>query len=557
MTELDLMEGVSDNALIIASDTVRDVGMDTLNASLGKLAEDTLIPKDARYSLELSREDCESIFGSLKQLAKAEMTSGNRHCVSLNMSGHKIKYWVEAQLLKVPSKEPTAGDKEPLCKNQMIRAKITITHANGRQTEMVVKLSRDRNGYYWLGIQANPTSLLNRYNAFAVALPGRGRHSERRLFQKIAFAVLRRIVRSVRPNFEWHEETQKRIKDLAFRICPAQVFTFLPTYPRTPEQVMGYLRCCYGTPYKAGHLGYRLLCDDLGIEVQTRGVPGSLQTVLFLFRKSGRIAWSVSFYDKLAKAKSDAEAIKAEVGDADVIAFLMSAVRIDVTIHADGQSEMYHEAGFGTRENSSITAAEYCEAIRAMDEGRGLSGKKFVRWMLDFIFEEKLKFWALIRYSPKKLEKAREKLEAYNKEAAEGFAEWRLKGFEHIPSEDIDSVSFVQFMEKHAQAAVTRDVARRSRQKIMDMGLDPDIPLRAYDAFYNQTYVWDLEDRERHRLAEALESGDDATVARLQRRSRQRSVEVIKEIRSTFGSMIEAAHAPANTLGVEYLATAK
>ena len=549
MTDLDLMDGISENALIRASDTVRDIGMDTLNASLGKLAEDTLIPKNARYSLELSREDCEGILVALKTLAYGERPTDSRHCVSLSMSGHKIQYWIETQLLKVPSKEPPAGDHEPLCKNQAIRAKFTITHANGRQTEMVVKLSRDRNGYYWLSIQANPTSLLNRYNAFAVALPGRGRHSERKLFQRIAFAALRRIVRSIQPNFEWHEETQRRIKALAFRVCPAQVFTFLPTYPRTPEQVMAFLRCCYSTPYNAGQLGFRQLCDDLGIEVQTRGPPGSLQTVLFLFRKAGRVAWSVSFYDKLAKAKSDAEAIKAEVGDADVIAFLMSAVRVDVTIHEDGQRDMYHEAGLGTRENSKVTAAEYCEAIKAMDEGRGLSGKKFVRWMLDFIFAEKLKFWALLRYSPKKLEKARAKLEAYKPEVAAGFVEWQRKGFEHIPSDDVDSVSFVQFMEKHATACVSRDVARRARQKLTEIVLDPDIPLRAYDAFYNQTYIWDLEDSERHSLAEALEAGDDTTVARLQRRSRHRSIELIKEIRSTFGSMIEAAHAPANTLG--------
>ena len=66
--------------------------MDTLNASLGKLAEDTLIPKDARYSLELSREDCEGILASLKQLAKGEKTAGKGHCISLTLSGHKIKY---------------------------------------------------------------------------------------------------------------------------------------------------------------------------------------------------------------------------------------------------------------------------------------------------------------------------------------------------------------------------------------------------------------------------------------------------------------------------------
>lgn len=550
MIELDLTNDPAKTNLIVAGDTVRDIGMDMLSASLGKLSEDSLIKNTSSYSMQLAPEDCKGVFDGLQKLVRECQRTGQSQLVGYKAGSVKIAYSVEVSMLKEPAGRD-ASENDPLGKNQMLKVRIVIWHANGRQTEIVVKLNRDRNGYYWLGVIGNPTSLLNKYNAFAVALPNASLHAERRILQRVPFLALRRIIRSVLPTFEWHRDTKQRIKDLAFRNCPAQVFTFMPTLPRKPEQIMGYMRSTYSIPYKAGKHDYRLLCDDLNIEVQTRGQVGELQTLLFLFRKGGRIAWSVSFYNKLAKAEADAEAIKTAVADKKTLEFLAYAVRVDITIHEDGQRDMYHEAGFGTREKAKATADEYCRAIRAMDSGQGLSGKKFVRWMLDFIFDEKLKFWSLLRYSPKRIDKARRLLEPYNKEAAAAFVEWYQKGFEFIPSGDLDGISFVQFLEEHAMTRVSRDVARRSRQKLLAMQLDPDIPLRAYDAFYNQTYVWDLEDGDRHKLAKALEAGNDKAVGLLQQAGRLNSVEVIKEIRSAFGKMIEAAHTPANTLGAQ------
>ena len=181
--------------------------------------------------------------------------------------------------------------------------RLVIWHKNKRQTEMQVKLSRDTNGNYWLGVLANPTSRLNGYNAFAVALADTKWHAERRRFVRVPFIVLRRIVQSVDPRFKWHPDTARRIKDLGFRNCPAQVFTYLLTSPFTPQQIMGYMRCVYSTPYKVDGDNSILLCDDLDIEMHCKRGKDGVQTLLFIFRKSGRIVFSVNFYDKFAKAR--------------------------------------------------------------------------------------------------------------------------------------------------------------------------------------------------------------------------------------------------------------
>ena len=85
----------------------------------------------------------------------------------------------------------------------------------------------------------------------------------------------------------------------------------------------------------------------------------------------------------------------------------------------------------------------------------------------------------------------------------------------------------------------------------MKMKLDPDIPLRAYSAFFNQTFVWQLTDEERHQLALALEAGDATAALALQQHSRSNSEAGALEIIDAFGKMIAGAHVPANTLGAD------
>ena len=539
----------SRTALITASDTVRDIGIDTLNASLGKLSGEEKSPKHGKFKLRMDAADCGAIIRALLKLADDQHRHNSPHLVTHRTREHEVKYEIETTILTLPLFDGRVIAEAPLKSGETVKIRLRVIHANSRYTDMTVKLTRDRHGHFWVGVLANPTALLSGYNAYAVAFPDTGRHAERRRFQRVPFAVLRRIVRSVVKTFDWHEATKQRIRDLAFRNSPAQLFTYLPTAPRTPADIMSYLRCAYSTPYRSDN-GFCLLSDDLGIEVHARKDPSGLQTLLFVFRKDGTVTWSVSFYDKLAKANRYAATINVKVGDADAIRFLRSALRVDITIHEGGQREMFHEATGKDRKDCAVTSAQYCESIKRMDQGLGQSKKKFVRWMLDYIFDDLLKFWSLLHYTPKRLEIARKKLAEYNADAAMGFAEWRDKGFMSATTDKGKRrpLSFVQFMQKGAKAEVTREVARRTRQKLLEMKLDPDLPLRAYNAFFNQTFIWDLTDKERHELAVAFEQRDVETAQALQQRSRSTSLDVAHEVIAAFGIMIESAHVPATTL---------
>jgi hypothetical protein len=381
-------------------------------------------------------------------------------------------------------------------------------------------------------------------------IPKTGKHLERRIMMRVLFGALRRIVRTADPTFEWHDDTKERIRKLAFRNCPAQVFTYLLTFPKTPAEFMSFLRCLLSVPYSDRKL-FRLLCDDLGIEVQSRSGPDGVQTLLLIFRKGGRVSWSVCFYDKLAKAKNDAEVIDKDVGDDSVLKFLKHALRVDITIHEYGQREMQLEAGIASSlADATITAAQYCRAIRAMDSEEGQSGQRFVRWMLNHVFGDLMKFWVLLSYTPKKLTKAEKLLEDYNPKVYAGFIEWREKGFEFADPDDSSegSVSFVQFIMKHAEQTVSHAVAKSARQKLLAIKLDPDVPIRAYDAFFAATFTWDLTDEDRHSLAVAYERDDHEAAAVIQKRGRQNSLEVRDEVTGALRKMIKTAHTPANTL---------
>jgi hypothetical protein len=538
------------NALIVASDTVRDIGYDTFNASMGKLSEKFNVTAKSKFSMKLCPADARSIAKALHKTAERCRARSEKHFVSHRISSHKISYKIDCIILAAPNAPTDFEGDDFLGKGETFKFKLLVSHENSRMTEMQVKINRDRNGFYWLSVLANPTSLLNAYNAHAIALPDTNKHAERRLIMRTSFYFLARVVTSIDSAFAWHPDTAQRIKDLAFRNCPAQVFTYLITAPKTPAGLMGFFRAILSVPYSDRKLHW-LLCDDLGIEVQSRRGPDGVQTLLLIFRKAGRIAWSVNFYDKLAKAADDAEMIHVKVGDKSVRDFLSRALRVDVTIHEAGQAEMHHEAKLSSRENASITCADYCRAIRVMDQGEGRSGKKFVRWMLDHIFGELMKLWSLLSYAPSRLKEVEKILEDYNDDAAAGFIEWYLNGFEYIdPDGDQKrSVSFMQFLEHHAERKVSRDIARRSREKLFAKNVDPDIRLRAYDAFFNQTFIWDLTDDDRHKLALANEAGDFEAAGKLQNRSRRNSVEVNKEITGALTKMIASAHTPANTLG--------
>jgi hypothetical protein len=541
-----------DGVLISRSDTKRDVGFDTLHATIGRLPPLGMEPGPTRtFKLELRPEDANSVRAALSKLATRFQKNQRAEPICHTSRGNRIRFQIETRVVAAPQTAPDGSDRDHLKRGERFKVELVIVHANARQTNFYVSLIRDSNGCYWLNVQANPTALLKGYNAFAVALPKVGRRAERRIMMRVPFAVLRQIVRSVEPEFEWQNDTKRRLKELAFRICPVQVFTYLVTHPRTPAQLMGFLRCVYSVPYSSGDVD-RLLCDDLSFQLMSVRGSDSLQTLLFEFRTGGRTASSVNFYDKLAKAKVDAAVIDAKVGGSKDLKFLRGAVRVDITLHDAALRDMSREANLSTREDASVTAAEYCRAIAEMDARCGKSGKRFVQWLLDYIIEDRLKLWAMLNYKPSRLDRAQSMLSGYNADAAAGFASWRNAGFEHFErsSRSRRTTSFVRFLEFHATPTLSRDVARRTREKLLAVKLDPDIPLRAYDAFFERTFAWDLPDNRRHELAVALEARDFAAVGQVLHVGRRNSVGRIRAITTALSEMIGSAHTPASTLGV-------
>lgn len=540
----------SHHALIRASDTNRDFGHDTANAALGRLSGDVATNSKSKQTLRLKAEDARAVVLAMEEMQREFTIKDKTRIVTHKTQENIIQYEIDCvRQSKAPDKAELSYG-EFMKKRETLKYKLKVTLENSRTTELHIAVTLNMNGFYWVSVRGNPTSLLNSYNAHAVAIPGLGIHSERRLMLRVLFAVLRRIVRSTHKGFDWHGETRQRIKDLSFRLCPAQVFTYILPGRKSPTQLLGFLRAVFSVPY-SNRLLHRLLHDDLGFEMQARGTLEGVQSLLFLFRKGGRIAWSVCLYDKLAKAANDAEMLNIDVGDESVGKFLSQALRVDVTVHEGGQREMQWEACINTREDALITAANYCRAISIMDKREGRSGKRFVHWLLDFVFGDLMKLWTLLAYVPSKLNEGRKLIEAYNADAAACFDEWREKGFEDFSGEGKARrrASFETFLINHAKRKVTRAIARKAHEILLSLKLDPDIPLRAYDAFYETTYAWDLPDQDRHRLAQAREAGDDKTVLAIQKLSRRNSVEINDEIRRSFVKMIKSAHTPANTLG--------
>ena len=260
---------------------------------------------------------------------------------------------------------------------------------------------------------------------------------------------------------------------------------------------------------------------------------------------------SINLYDKLEKAKIDAAVVGRPVGDEAVRDFLSRNIRVDITMHDAALRDLAKEAGLGKKTAISPTAAMFNEAVRKLNLGKGKSGKRFVQWLLQYAFDERLSFLRLLAYRPSLIGKARSMLADYNPDAATMFDEWTRLGFalrRKVEGAGWKSVSFEQFAEYHAECRLKRQPARTTRTKLLKIGLDPDIPLAAYDVLFEQSYHWNLSGQQRHKLAVARENGDDTTIARLTQRSRGNSEAVIAQVANLMAGMIEGAHVPAITV---------
>ena len=533
----------------------RGFGIDTTQTAIGRLPahEDT---EDQSLTLSLSE------FDQITELLTEACTATATKPVSLSTP------FKNANLLHKMRVRSTSDLSNSENLSVPREFEIDILCETTHHTRMIVRLQQDRNGSCWLNIRANPSSLINGYNAFAVAIEGVSARDELGRVLRLPFRVFAMLLREMNPVFRWEKETAKRIKKLLFKACPVQVFTYMDPTPFSSAQLLGFLRIVLSCPLGDGQGGsategrpgsaYGLLGDLLGIQIDARLVGGlTVQTLLLRIHRGGEQAVSANFYDKHAEATNEAAARNVIPGEAETRRFLSQNLRVDVTMHAPALRELQAEAGIARRGSAVLTAARFRRAIRVLDRGKGKSGKPFEQWLLNYIFDECLPLLRLLNYRPSLLDEVRAKL-AMGKNGAEMrspdglrssmlFDEWLARGFEF--ERDGRRLSFEQFAQHFANNRVSRQGARTIRNKAWAWGLDLDLPLVACNAIFNIRHVIDLDRADQHALAVAFEQCDSEALLRLTQISKANSGRTIADLSGALSTMIASAYVPAVLIG--------
>ena len=358
----------------------RDFGQDTLQAALGLLG--SAHQPTADYGLQLDERDCICIVRALDQLArKCRGNADFEQAVSSAPYGYRIKAHVNCHSPVALARDYPSVAAGKMKSGTDLAYTMLIRHARtGRRTQLVCSVRCDSNGKCWLNIRANPTSLLAGYNAHGLALEGRNEHSERGIFMRLPFAMLRMIAQSVDPNFKWQDKTASRIAELAFKIGNTQVFTYVKP-PISLSDYMSFLQCCYGIPFASPRHNYCSIATALRLKIMSEGHNGLIETLLvrrmagFVGGDADRGVVSICMYDKAAKARADAAAIDIEVGSAEAMEFLKQHLRVDITMHEAALRKLLAEAGFS--EGTEVTARNYRDAIKRLDDGKGKSKQRF------------------------------------------------------------------------------------------------------------------------------------------------------------------------------------
>ncbi|MFT7577245.1 MAG: hypothetical protein ACI9XZ_003641 [Alphaproteobacteria bacterium] len=133
---------VSHAALIAASDTVRDIGHDTLNAAMGKLTEGSKQP-DQSFRMKLCPRDAHGIVDSLYKMAVACRTSGKPEVVCQNVLSLRVAYHM---VVTIQSATDVNFDDlgNSFTKRKSIKFNNEIAHKNGRITQMHTSSSKPR-----------------------------------------------------------------------------------------------------------------------------------------------------------------------------------------------------------------------------------------------------------------------------------------------------------------------------------------------------------------------------------------------------------------------------
>ena len=356
-------------SLIQKPTTRRSFGFDTTQYAIGRLPRsyDENEGRGERsgptneLGLRLSGTEYTTISKNLIRACEKCDAAGQPFVLSSKVNGSRIRYKIEAKRIASSrvAKEQNVGASRRGGRAGVVHADLddvneflfTVTCPTGRFTPMHVRTQVDRNGNYWLNVRANPSALINGYNAYAVRLGKLASGEERALVMQVPFMVLRSMLREIDPQFDWEPGTRDRIKKLHFKLCPVQVFTYLGTGGFTTGQFLGFLRAVLSSPYGDGEKNYGVLADFLGISMDAElGDAGEVQSLLLKFKNDGRIELSVNLYDKLAKAKADAAPLQRSVGEEAVREFLADHIRADITMHDAALGDLASEAKLGGKE---------------------------------------------------------------------------------------------------------------------------------------------------------------------------------------------------------------
>ena len=520
--------------LIPHTKITRSFGFDTTQTAIGRLPSEDAV-KESSGELRLSPTEFRTI---MKLMIKAVAASAAKPLlVLLPVNNTSVAHEVT-----ISCKRDDADHAADLTATREFDAPVRCK-STGHGTRMIVRLQKDTNNAYWLNVRANPTNLINGYNALGVALDGVDRVEERRVILRVPFGMLRAILRDVDPDFEWEKGTRGRIKRLQFKACPVQVFTYGATAPFRPHQFLGFLRALLACPMGDGFGHYCLVSDLLGIEVDSKIVGGAVQSLLLRIRQGGRISWSVNLYDKEAAATADAALLRLQVGSDRTRAFLRDRVRLDVTLHDGALRDLMVAAKLGRKRSVPLTAAHFSRAINRLNRHRGKNGLKFVPWMLHQIFGVLLPLTKLCNYRPSLVNEVRAAVARNGEAAVRAFDLWRENQFRFL--EDGHNISFVQFAMDPEHGQLTRQTARTIQKTAAKVCLDLDVPLMVYDALYIMRHYFDLGEDDRRALAVALEAKDGAASRKLMALSKASSAATGTRLAKMLAVMIEGASVPA------------
>ena len=222
-------------------------------------------------------------------------------------------------------------------------------------------------------------------------------------------------------------------------------------------------------------------------------------------------------------------------------AFLSRNLRISFTLNEAAMSAQLVKGASGTSTKLSVSAAALNSGIAVLntEDHRGA-----VRHLLRHLFDTIAPLSDLARYRPMQVDLVDSHLR-YNSDVMAGYDKWRERGFS-MTGPDGKAVSFLRFLQVIAKSSVSEQVARTARGKVRKAGINPDIPIAAYNAFFALRHLLGLDPAKMAELVDALESGKGNAAMKAMRASEDRiDEEDFKNLAVIIENFVEKAQVPA------------